>query len=350
MKAFFNKAVLVTLAILMVLTVQAFAGASNRAGTNAASELLIPVGARYIGMGGASAATVAGVDAIYWNPAGLDRSPYRAAAQFSQMTYIADINVTYAAVAAKFGGLGSVGLAFKTLGMDEIAITTEDFPDGTGAKFSPTFINLGLTYSRALTDRVAVGATAKLISESLDRVSANGFAFDIGVQYQNLGEIEGLSIGLALKNLGAGMKYDGNGLLVRGDPQDVERQSSFYKVVAGKDELPSTLDIGLGYKVNIAEKNTLSLQTTIVNSNYDDDYCNVGGEYAFDNMVFLRGGYGLPLADQNDVTGADAHIYGFTAGGGFHKDFGGLTLMLDYAYRSVEYFNGNNVFSLTLGF
>ncbi len=350
MKAFFNKALLVSLAILMVMTIQAFAGASNRAGTNAASELLIPVGARYIGMGGASAANVDGIDAMYWNPAGLDRMAYRASAQFSQMSYLADIDVTYAAVAAKFGGLGSLGLSFKTLAIGEIPITTEDFPDGTGAKFSPSFITMGLTYSRGLTDRVAVGATLKIISETLDRAGASGFGFDVGVQYKNLGDIEGLNIGVALKNLGPGMQYDGNGLLRKADPVDVSRSTSFYKVVAGTDELPSTLDLGLSYTVNIADKNKLNLQTTIVNNNYDDDYANVGAEYSFADMVYLRGGYGMPLAERKDVTGADAHIYGFAAGGGFKKDFGGLTLMLDYAYRSVEYFESNNVFTLTLGF
>lgn len=350
MKAFLDKVLIVSLAILTVLTVQAFAGASNRAGTNAASELLIPVGARYIGMGGASAASVAGIDAIYWNPAGLDRTSFRATAQFSQMQYIADINVSYAAVAAQFGRVGSLGLSFKTLSLGDIPITTEDAPDGTGALFSPSFMTISLTYSRALTERVSVGASAKLISETLDRVGATGMAFDIGVQYQNLGDIEGLGIGVALKNLGPGMKMDGNGLLLKANPLDVSRSTSFYKVVAGKDELPSTLDIGLSYKLTVAEKNTLHLQTTIVNNNYDDDYANVGAEYSFADMVFLRGGYGIPLGQHNDPTGADAHIYGFCAGGGFHKSFSGLTIMLDYAYRSVDYFNANNVFTLSFGF
>jgi hypothetical protein len=350
MKAFLDKVLIVTLAILTVLSLQVFAAAANRAGTSAAAELLIPVGARYIGMGGASAASVAGIDAIYWNPAGLDRTAFRATAQFSQMTYIADIDVSYAAVAAQFGGLGSIGLSFKTLAVGDIPITTEDAPDGTGALFSPSFMTIGLTYSRALTERVSVGATAKLISETLDRVGATGIAFDIGVQYQDLGDIKGLGIGVSLKNLGAGMTYDGNGLLRKMDPLDVSRSTSFYRLVAGKDELPSTLDIGLGYQLTVMEKNVLNLQATLVNNNYDDDYANVGAEYAFNDMVFLRGGYGIPLGQQKDITGADAHIHGFCAGGGFHKDFGGLTIMLDYAFRAVQYFDGNNVFTLTLGF
>jgi len=350
MKDFLHKALIVSLAILMLMSIQAFAAAPNRAGTNAASELLIPVGAKYIAMGGASASSVMGLDAMYWNPAGLDRTGYRAGAMFSQMTYIADIDLSYLAIAAKFGRLGSIGVSFKTLAMGDIDITTEDFPDGTGAKFSPQFITVGLTYSRALTDRVAVGASMKVISETIDRVGATGYAFDIGVQYQNLGDINGLSVGVVLKNLGSGMKYDGNGLLIKGDPLDVERQTSYYKLEAGSDELPSTLDIGLGYKVTVMEKSTVDLLTTFVNQNYDDDYAHVGAEYSFDEMVFLRGGYALPLADRKDVTGANSHIFGFALGGGIKYDFGGVTMHLDYAYRDVEYFSGNNVFTLMLGF
>lgn len=350
MKDILHKALIVSLTILTLVSVQVFAAAPNRAGTNAAPELTIPVGARYIGMGGASTANVSGLDAIYWNPAGIDRMSYRAGVMFSQMTYIADISLSYVSLAAKFPGVGSVGLSFKSLGMGDIAITTEDQPDGTGAKFSPQFITVGLSYSRALTDRVAVGASVKLISETIDRVSASGIAFDIGVQYQDLGDVKGLSIGVVLKNLGPGMKFDGNGLLRKADPLDVERSSSFYKIVAGTDELPSTLDIGLSYKLVLPANNSIDFQTTFVNHNYDDDYANLGAEYSFSNMVFVRGGYAMPLTNREDATGANPHIFGFAVGGGFKYDFGGVTMAIDYAYRDVEYFSGNNVFSIALGF
>lgn len=350
MKDFLHKALIVSLAILMTASVVVFAGAPNRAGTNAAPELLIPVGAKYIGMGGAAISNVSGMDAIYWNPAGLDRWDNRAGAMFSQMTYIADIDLSYAAVAANFGGLGTVGLSFKSLAFGDINITTEDAPDGTGAVFSPQYITVGLTYSRSLTDRVAVGANMKLISETIDRVGATGVAFDIGVQYQNLGDINGLSVGVALKNLGPGMKFDGNGLLRKADPVDVSRSTSYYKVVAGTDELPSTMDIGVGYRTTIMEKNTIDFQTTFVNHNYDNDYINVGLEYSFDNMFFLRGGYAYAAGNEKDITGASPHIFGLALGAGLKYDFGGVEVGLDYAYRDVEYFSGNNVFTLTLGF
>ncbi len=336
--------------LTVVLSAQVFAAGSNRAGTNAASELLIPVGARYIAMGGASASNVSGIDALYWNPAGLDRMPYMAAGQFSQMDYIADIGISYVGVGVKFGGIGSIGLSFKTLSFGDIAITTEDAPDGTGALFSPQFMTVGLSYSRGLTDRVAVGATMKIISETMDRVSATGFAFDIGAQYRDLGDIKGLNIGVVIKNLGSPMKFDGNGLLRQADPMDVDRPSSFYNVVAGADELPSTMEIGLGYSLNIGEANCVGVQTQFVNNNFDDDFTRVGLEYNFNNMVFLRGGYGLPLNNNKDVTGESTNIFGLTLGAGLKYKFGGVTLQIDYAYRAVTYFNANNVFSLELGF
>ena len=337
--------------LTLVLSAQVFAAGSNRAGTNAASELMIPVGARYIAMGGASAASVTGLDAIYWNPAGLDRMQHMAGGLFSHMTYIADIGVSYAAVGVKFGGVGSVGLSFKSLSLGDIAVTTSDDPDGIGgAIFSPQFMTIGLSFSRSLTDRVSVGGTAKIISETMDRVGATGFAFDIGAQYQNLGDINGLTIGVVIKNLGPAMTFSGTGLLRKAEPLDVTRPASFYQVVAGSDELPSTMEIGLGYLVNLGETNKVEVQSQFVNNNFDDDFTRLGLEYNFNNMVFLRGGYGLSMTGSKDPTGESTSIFGLTLGAGFKHNFGSLTIGIDYAYRAVNYFDANNVFSVELGF
>ncbi len=58
------------------------------------------------------------------------------------------------------------------------------FPDGTGSTYSPSFLMVGLTYSKVITDRISVGTNAKLISEKIQNTSANGFAIDVGVQYK----------------------------------------------------------------------------------------------------------------------------------------------------------------------
>ena len=62
-------------------------------------------------------------------------------------------------------------------------------------------------------------------------------------------------------------------------------------------------------------------------------------------MFFLRAGYQFaPNIDSQD------YIYGLTAGVGLSYDFQGISLKIDYAFRDVEYFDGNHVFALSLGF
>jgi hypothetical protein len=49
-----------------------FALSQSKAGTSAAPELTIPVGAKYTAMAGASGILAEGVEAITWNPSGVD--------------------------------------------------------------------------------------------------------------------------------------------------------------------------------------------------------------------------------------------------------------------------------------
>ena len=142
----------------MLLAASAVFGAGqNRAGTAAASELLIPVGARAMALGGSSVATTSGIEALYWNPAGLTRASTDATLAFSTMSYLADTRVNYLALAGRFEGVGSLAIDIKAMDFGDIPVTTETQPDGTGASFSPTFFTIGGHFSRDLTDRIALG-------------------------------------------------------------------------------------------------------------------------------------------------------------------------------------------------
>ena len=206
----------VTSANVMALTLLAasigVAGSGNRTGTSGAAELLIPVGTRDIAMGGATTATSSGVDALFWNPAGAAKTGTDVSIYASHMSYIADIGVNSAAVSVLLGSFGVLSLNVKGLSFGDIPLTTVLTPDGTGQTFSPQFFTVGLTYSRQLTDRICVGATAMLITERMADVSATGFAFNMGVLYDNLADLRGLSFGVAVKNIGPQMKFEGPGL------------------------------------------------------------------------------------------------------------------------------------------
>jgi hypothetical protein len=335
----------ILLAFILLLAVDAFAGSGKRTGTGGAAELLIPVGPRGIAMAEANIATSKGIEALYWNPAGVALMQNNADVIFSHMSYIADIGVEYGAVAANFEGFGVLSFSIKSLGVGDILVTTTANPDGTGDTFSPTFIVAGLSYSRQLTETISVGLTGNFISERMADVSASGFAFDVGVMYNNLADIHGLSLGVVIKNLGPEMKYDGGGLFHEGQIDDVNRPPTFYKVDAAPFELPSNFQLGLGYAPVLDEMNFLQFSGIYQNNNFSGDEYKLGGEYGYNDLFFVRAGY--QFAPQLD---SDAYLYGFTAGVGINYEIENFGLKVDYAFRDVEFFDANHVIALTLGF
>lgn len=348
MKRMTNNTLLVLVALSLVWGAgEGQAAGRNRVGTAAAPELLIPVGARDMALGGASIANTSGLEALHWNPAGLARAKAAANAMFSTMSYLADINVNYLAISGRFRRLGSLAVSLKTLDIGNIPITTERQPDGTGGEFSPTFFVLGLTYARNLTDRISLGTTLHYISNALDRVDATAVSFSAGLQYLNLGNVEGLDFGLAVKHIGQRMQYRGPGLLNRGTLQDLRRPTAFYKVEASSADLPSLFEIGLGYRYSLADLGRVNFSSMFQHHNYNYDQYKVGVEYLYRDLLALRGGFDY-AADAEE----DSYLYGTSFGMGLKFDLKGILqdVRLDYAYTTVDHFDALNTFTLLVGF
>jgi len=334
----------ILLAFLLLLAFDAFAQGDKRTGTSGASHLLIPVGPRGIAMGEANISTSSGIESLFWNPAGVAKMDGSTDLLFSHMSYIADIGVEYGAIAANFEGFGVLSFSLKALSIDDIQVTTTSNPDGTGELFSPTMVTVGLGFSRMLTESISIGLTANFISERIADVSASGIAFDVGVIYDNLADVNGLSIGFVLKNFGPDMQYSGPGLIAEGQLEGLNRPPNFFTIESAPFELPSNFQIALGYRRALDEINSVLFSGTYMNNNFSGDEYKLGGEYGYDNLFFVRAGYQLAP----DIS--DEFIYGFSAGVGIDYKVEGFGFKVDYAFRDVEFFDGNHVFSLTLGF
>lgn len=335
--------------LLIIFTVLVFfsslyAGDVARKGTTGADQLLIPVGARGIATGGAMLASLTGLESVYYNPAGLARGE-GAEAMFSYMSYLADINISYFAVASNLGDFGSIGLSFKTFDFGDIPVTTVEFPDGTGETYSPTFLTMGLTYSKIITDRISVGANFKLITEEIINTSATGFALDFGVQYRFS---ESLYLGASVKNIGTNMTYSGPDLQSRTEipGANITDPGGIYEVVAEEFQIPSYFELSLAYNYNFNEQNNIMLASTFVNNNSFEDQLNFGLEYGFMNTFFVRGGYNMLTEN------TEGSVFGFTAGAGVQYDFGAeVGIVVDYAFRQVDEFpDPNHIFTVKLGF
>lgn len=330
------------LLIVFLIAGLSFAGDKARKGTTGADELLIPVGARGIATGEAFLSSVMGLEAIYYNPAGLAFQP-GSEVMFSYMTYIADINISYFAIGTNLDDLGSFAFSLKSLDFGDIPVTTFESPDGTGASYSPSFIIAGISYSKVITDRVSIGINTKLISESILEVSATGFALDFGVQYRFSNR---LSIGATVKNIGTNMTFSGSNMQVRTSipgAQEGTRDGAF-EVVAEAFQLPSYFELSAGYLFDFNESNQLQVASTFRNNNALEDQMKIGLEYGFANAFFVRGGYNLMLQ------GSDDSIFRFSLGAGINYNFSEFgAISFDYAYRDVNaIFDSNHIVTLKI--
>ena len=325
-----------------------FAGNPSKTGSAGALELLIPVGARGVALGGSSLSLIGGVDAIHWNPAGLAKGwgSTSVDAMFSHSDYLASTSVDYAAIGVNLGDLGVLALSLRSFGFGNIDETSELYPDGNGVTFSPTYVTVGLSYAKSLTDRIHLGFTTKYVSEKIVNTGASGIALDVGVLYNvgGTGPLRGLHFGVALKNIGPNMQYTGRDLErtvvpPNSAPGAVGSPLSF----AAQDfELPASFEFGVGYDYMPISDYRLSPLVTFDNVNFGNDQYKAGVEFAFKEMFFLRGGY-------TAVDGSkDNYVFGGTFGAGFAYDLGAFGIEIDYAYMTAKVFNGVNVLSLRL--
>jgi hypothetical protein len=342
-KMSYKKLFLVVVLLFAVSSLEIQAGGRDRVGTAGASELLIPIGARGTALGGSFITSASGVEALFWNPAGVSGSD-ATDVMFSHLSYIADIGVSAFAINTTFGEIGTFGFSLRTLSFGDIPWTDEYSPDISNVTFSPTYTTVGITYSKALSDRIRAGLTLNLINETIANASASGFGFDVGIQYFGLAGVRGLKLGLVVKNIGTSMKFDGGGLYRPVHEDDSENSGAVLrKIDAAEFELPSYFEIGLGYDLALREDTKLSLATSFQNNNFSSDLFKLSAECMFMDLLFVRGSYEMPADD-------DEYLYGPAFGAGLHYNAGGLDMTLDYAYRVSKVFDGNHVITIKLGF
>jgi opacity protein-like surface antigen len=341
-----NKYIITFILMLsMIFITQNGFSAGPKMGTAAAIELQIPMGARSVGMGCANIANVAKTEAIYWNPAGLSALP-GAQVDFSYLTYFADMKISYLTAGYTLEKIGTIGLSLQSMDIGDIEVTTLDAPDGTGELFTPDFLTLVGTFSRQFTDRISFGINTKLISREIHLMSATALAFDFGLQYRSDINID---FGIVLRNIGSSLQFDGTGAefdsdIPFADPNATTRKT---RLVMAENELPATLDMGLSYRYTISEQHKLNISGLFSNNSYALDAFTGGVEYNYQDMVFLRTGYTAPIYP-DDFQGAKEYQFGLTLGAGVDLNVGENLLHIDYAYRDMDLFDGNNYF--TLGF
>ena len=337
---------IVFIAIMMLPFQESFAGNEQRAGQAGASELLINPWARSTGWAGANIAGIRGVESMFSNVAGLAFTK-KTELVFSTTSWLqisdfndAVSNISSFGFAQKVGESGVIGFSIMNMSFGDIDITTVESPEGGIGVYSPSFMNISLSYAKIFSNNIYGGKTEKVISEQTSNLGANGVALDAGIQYVT-GAKDDFKFGISLKNVGPRLSFTGDGLSFRAqtDPSDdfnmtIEQRSS-------ELELPALLNIGMSYDINVL-RHRLTGAGTFTSNSFQKDQYRLGGEYSYREMFMVRLGYTYEDGIRNSLTRTTV-LRGPSAGFTIELPMGNAnTFGLDYSYRHTDPFQGSH--------
>ena len=318
----------------------------QRAGSAGASELLINPWARSSGWAGSNIAGIRGVESIFSNVAGLAFTE-KTELVFSSTSWLqisgfndAVSNISSFGFAQKVGESGVIGLSIMNMSFGDIETTTWDEPDGDGSVYSPSLMNIALSYSKIFSNNIYGGMTIKMISEQISNLGANGVALDAGIQYVT-GKKDNLKFGISLKNVGPRLSFTGDGLSFRGVVGDADDYKMTVEQRSSELELPALLNIGLSYDINVL-RHRMTGAGTFTSNSFEKDQFRLGGEYSYREMFMVRLGYTYEDGIRTPSTRTTA-LRGPSAGFTIELPMGNAnTFGLDYSYRHTDPFQGSH--------
>lgn len=297
----------------------------QRIGTAAATFLKIDVGARAAAMSGASVAMADDASSLYWNPAASaqlkDNSFY-----LSHIEWPVEIEYEYIGYVHHFPGFGTVGFSGGYLHMEDMEVTDEYHPTGTGEFFSYHDAFAALTYSLKMTTRFSFGTSVKYVEEDLAGIKMNGWLLDFGTYYWT--GYKSLRFAVGLLNFGTDLKPSGTFMKKNKDGSYSETDYEAFSP-------PTTFRVGSAMEVIDSGKYTL---TTSIQINHPVDNAEnavLGFEFGYLKKLFLRAGYRINYDEEK-----------FTFGAGLKVPFAGTNLTIDYAFKEFKTLGNTNQFAL----
>ncbi len=328
------------LTFFLLISIQGLAQQPYRVGTTSASFLEIGIGAAGNAMGDAYVASTGDMSSIYWNPAGLAFLKSNEAL-FMYQPWVVDINSMFSGFAMPLQGLGTIAVGIFSLNYGDIDVTTLEYQNGTGEKYTAMDYNFSLSYAQSIAQWFSFGATFKYISSKIWHTNSHAIAADLGVLVQtpffspNSKNEDGLRIGMSISNYGSKMEYDGDDLLI---PVDIDVDANGnYQNLQGKYkmsewELPLIFRVGIAVTPISLGNQKLVLEADALHPNNMGESINAGAEYKFFAPGYgdfsLRAGYKALFLEKSN--------YGPTFGAGLNYHLSpNLSFNIDYAYRTL---------------
>jgi hypothetical protein len=313
MKKFYKILVLILLTGISTSYAQLIPNlGGQKTGTSSLQFLKIGHGARSTGMAETFVAVSDDISSLFWNPAGLVAFKENGFT-VSHTEWFIDTRLEFLGGVYHFGGNNALGISVTALTTEDMKVTTELQPFGTGAFFRYSDIAVGLSYARQLTDQFSFGATVKYIEETLGELKMRTVVGDLGTFYKTgLGTTR---FAVAISNFGAQVSPSGSVDLIGG-----RTANNFQKFPP-----PTLFKIGFAMEPILTPTNRLTTSIQLNSPNDNAEHFSLGAEYSYKEMLFLRAGYKFNVDSEN-----------FSAGAGFKVPISFSKLNLDYAITNYR--------------
>ncbi len=299
---------------------------SQRVGITAADFLKIGVGARANAMAESFAAVDNDVYALFYNPAGITQFDGTEVG-ISHATWFVALQHDFIGGVYHLDPQNSVGLSIISLQSDDMPVTTEYQPYGTGAYFKYGDLALAATYARKMTDKFSFGVSVKFIDETLAQLSMRGVLIDLGTYYwTGLGTTR---FAVSVSNFGGQLTPSGSVNLVDGTTVSSFRSFS----------PPTIFRIGFAFEPYQDKENKLTASAQLNHPADNSENLAAGAEYSYKSTFFLRGGYKINVTEQSYALGAGVKV-----------DARFALVYFDYAFTPYERLGDVHRFSLDLRF
>ena len=299
---------------------------AQRVGITAADFLKIGVGGRANAMAESYVAVDDDAYALFYNPAGITEFDKNEIA-IAHSTWFVGLQHDFLGGVYHLDEQNTLGISVISLQSDDMPVTTEFQPFGTGAYFKYGDLAFGVTYARRMTDKFSFGVTVKYIDETLADVSMGGVLIDLGTYYwTGLGTTR---FAVSVTNFGGQLTPAGTATLV--DGSTVSTFQSFSP--------PTIFRVGFAFEPYQDNVNKLTASAQLNHPADNSENISFGGEYSYTEDFFLRAGYKINVDEQS-----------YSLGAGVKVDARFAAVSFDYSFTPYERLGDVHRFSLNLRF
>ena len=265
-------------AFLAILCPLIMPGSSGGAvGQSSFEFMLIGAGARASAMGEAFTAVSGDVGAPFFNPASLGVMR-EGELSFAHIAYLQDVTIeqfSFRSASGSFGFGGSLNLG-RVADIERRGQAPSGEPLGS---FDEHNLTASFFWGTPLADRLSIGNSLTFAYEKLDLEDASALAMDLGGLYN---VTPGIALGVSVRNLGT-------------RPEFIDRAF----------DLPREIRLGASYRTGEGFP-AIIIAADLIKPEWGDKSAkfNIGGEYNYQNLAFLRAGSGIGYDSRSISLGA----------------------------------------------